>query len=254
MPETRSYVIHTNGLALWPEHKPLSEVLDLRDTTPEGIWEATYQGNPVPPGGVVFRREWWEDNSTRVNLDDENLPHRTIARYISWDTALKDKNDSDWSVGVVGELQHDYRLLIRRVYRQRLTFPYLPPHIGQVASAYAWDGKTRAVIVEDKASGTSAYQTLLMGADRELARTLVPFMPQGDKQQRAQQAAVWCKNGCVLLPWPGEETAEWLLGYETELFGFPLSAYDDQVDATSQLILYTENLLAEGWRKRGGRN
>ena len=55
----------------------------------------------------------------------------------------------------------------------------------------------------------------------------------------------------VLLPHPGEG-AEWLLDFEDELFSFPQSAYMDQVDACSQLILYLENYLAEGWRARGG--
>jgi hypothetical protein len=44
----------------------------------------------------------------------------------------------------------------------------------------------------------------------------------------------------------------WLLDFETELFTFPLSAFKDQVDALAQLILFVENLLAEGWRARGG--
>jgi hypothetical protein len=42
------------------------------------------------------------------------------------------------------------------------------------------------------------------------------------------------------------------LDFEDELFDFPNSAFMDQVDAFSQLIIYTENLLAEGWRARRG--
>lgn len=250
MPQTYSYLLHSAGPALWPEHKPLAEVEDLRNTTPEQVWEATYQGNPVPPGGAVFRREWW-DNANRYDVADGFRTANIIARYISWDTGIKDKDTSAFTVAVVGELYADYRLQIRDVFRNRLTFPHLPPHISQLAQKYEYDGKTRAVLIEDKASGTSAYQTLMAGADRNLAQVLWPFQPQGDKEQRAMQAAVWCKNGMVMLPHPDTEVP-WLLDYEAELFSFPLSAFMDQVDATSQLILYVENILAEGWRKREG--
>ena len=251
MPQTYHVLLHQNGPALWPEHKPLEEVLDLRATTPEQIWEATYQGNPAPPGGATFRREWWEATN-RFEPTDTAIPASVIARYISWDTGVKDKDANAFTACIVGELYADYRLFIRDVFRQRLTFPHLPPYIMQVAQKYEHDRKTRAVIIEDKASGTSAYQTLMAGADREVARVLVPFMPQGDKEVRASQAAVWCKNGCVLLPHP-DTSVPWLLDFETELFTFPLSAFADQVDAFAQLVLYLENLLAEGWRKREGR-
>ena len=55
----------------------------------------------------------------------------------------------------------------------------------------------------------------------------------------------------VLLPQPGPE-AVWLMDFEDELFNFPQGRFADQVDAFSQLILYVENYLAEGWRARGG--
>jgi hypothetical protein len=44
-----------------------------------------------------------------------------------------------------------------------------------------------------------------------------------------------------------------LLEYEDELFTAPLSEFMDQVDATSQLILWVERLLAEGLHSRGNK-
>ena len=60
---------------------------------------------------------------------------------------------------------------------------------------------------------------------------------------------MWCKNGSVLLPAPSAG-APWLVDFEDELFTFPAAANDDQVDAFSQLIIYIENLLAEGFHAR----
>lgn len=124
-----------------------------------------------------------------------------------------------------------------------------PREIEQTARAFNEDHKLRAVIIEDKASGISAHQTLMASSEQWLSSILVAFQPSGDKDQRANQGAVWCRNGCVLIPHPSPE-APWLHDFETELFSFPGSAFKDQVDAFSQLIIYIENLLAEGWRAR----
>jgi len=253
MPVTHRVLLHKNGPALWPEHKPLAEILELQATTPEGIWNAVYQGSPSAPGGTIFRREWWRGknryDSTPANL--VRLTSRCIGRYISWDTALKDTNDAAYTACNVGEIQPNYQLAVREVYRERLEFPELPQVMAQVTSRYTFDGKLRGVLIEDKASGTSAYQTLMAGADRALRQLLVPFMPLGDKDTRANQAAVWCKNGCILLPEPSDQVA-WLLDFEEELFAIPGSTYRDQADAFAQLVIYTENILAAGFHARGG--
>jgi predicted phage terminase large subunit-like protein len=84
-----------------------------------------------------------------------------------------------------------------------------------------------------------------------MRQVLIPFQPVGDKDTRANQAAVWCKNGCVLLPEPSDQVP-WLLDFEEELFALPTSAFRDQGDAFAQLVIFTENVLASGWRARGG--
>jgi phage terminase large subunit-like protein len=56
----------------------------------------------------------------------------------------------------------------------------------------------------------------------------------------------------VLLPHPGPD-APWLMDFEDELFSFPQGTFADQADAFSQLILFLENYLSEGWAARQGR-
>lgn len=249
MPSTTRYLLHSNGPALWPERKPVEQITELRDTTPPNIWEATYQGNPTAPGGTIFKREWWQGKG-RYDAADASWRNRAVARWHSWDTALKDKGDSAYTSLVVGELMPDYRMIIRLAYRERLAFPELCYQIERHAERDYADGKLRGVIIEDKASGTSAIQTLQLSAADWLRGLVIPFQPSGDKPQRAGQASVWCANGCVLLPHPSD-AVPWLVDFEDELFNFPGSAFADQVDAFGQLILYTENLLAEGYRARG---
>lgn len=160
---------------------------------------------------------------------------------------MKDTNTAAYTSCTVGELLPDYRILIRQVWRDKLEFNALSDAIRQMASLHNRDGKLRNVLIEDKASGISAYQTLSLTAEDWLKPLLVAFQPHGDKENRAQQAAVWCRLDCVVLPHPGPS---WLLDAEDELFGFPQSTYKDQVDSFVQLVLWTENLLSEGYRAR----
>lgn len=224
-------------------------LMELDDTTRQQLLDGAWITDPA---GKPFSREWWDKGRNRYYVDDHRQNLQVVARWISFDTALKDEEDSAYSACSVGELLPDYRLRIRRVWRDKLQFPDLPDKIQEMASEYNWDGKLQAVVVEDKASGISAIQTLQRTAPMWLQNILVPFQPAGDKVKRSKQAAVWCKRDCVLHPHPCEET-DWLHPFESELYGFPLTMFKDQVDSYAQLILYLENLLAEGHHARQGR-
>lgn len=234
--------------ALWPEHKPLAEVLKLRATTPELIWEGTYQGNPTPSGGYTFRREWWSGQNRYIASE---LP-KPVARFQSWDTAEETGATNAYTVGITGDVLEDYRLVIRDVYRERLTFDVLPQTIESMARQWRGNYQLRGVVIEDKSSGKSANQTLKATSPEWLRELLSPYQPMGSKENRAGAAAVWCRNDMVLLPHPGPE-APWLMDFEDELFSFPQGTFADQADAFSQLILFLENYLSEGWAAKQGR-
>jgi predicted phage terminase large subunit-like protein len=240
------YLLHNSGPALWPDYKSLEEVLDIRDTTPPHIWSATFQGLATPPGGTVFKRNWFNRSGSR--FDDRATPS-CLARYISIDTALKAGENNDPTAYVVGELSTDYRLYIRKVEAHRLEFPDLTRNITEWATLWTSDKKLSGVLIEDKASGTSAIQTLKATAPDWLASLIFGFIPTTDKLTRASQAGVWCSNQSVLLPILSSEHY-WLADFEDELFNFPGAAHDDRVDALSQLVLYLEAYLEAGFHNR----
>ena len=256
MPQRRRVLIHdthetVNGVtysALWPQHKPLAEVLKLRDTTPELIWTGTYQGTPTPASGATFRRGWWQGQH-RYDASDPAILAGAVLRVLSFDTAYKDKDTSDYTgIGVFGMLP-DYRLLLLEARQQRLEFPDLPDAIQAEIRRHNHDGKLRAVIIEDTGAGTSSLQTLAVTLPLAESRLLVPFRPTVSKTERAQQAAVWCQNGMVELPEPGP-SVPWLADFEDQLFTFPSGIHDDMVDMLSQTILYLEHYLATGYQAR----
>ena len=220
----------------------LSELDDItRQQLEEGLWVTDASARP-------FDREWWRGQ----NRYAPGSPlHRIVGRYHSYDTATTAGQHSAFTALIVGEVTTDYRLLIREVWQDKLMVPYLAEKVREKATAGNRDGKLEAVIIEDMSSGTGVVQTLSLGDDW-LAERLIPFKPKnyGDKVQRAQQAALWCKRGCVLLPQPTAEMP-WLHEFEKQIFGFPDVEYKDMVDAFSQLCIYLEHLLAAGWRARG---
>ena len=223
----------------------LAELDDItRRQLEEGLWV-------TDPAARPFDREWWR-GVNRYDAGDRGLINTTTARYHSYDTATKTGQHNAYTALVVGEVTPDYRLVIRDVWQDKLMVPYLAEKVKERATAGNRDGKLQAVIIEDMSSGTGVVQTLGLG-DEWMARLLVPFKPAnyGDKVQRAQQAALWCKRGCVLLPHPSV-AAPWLHDFERQLFGFPDTEYKDMVDALAQLVIYLEHILATGWRSRGG--
>jgi len=65
---------------------------------------------------------------------------------------------------------------------------------------------------------------------------VVAFDPRDSKVVRAQTTAVYWRAGDVLLP--QAEHAPWLPEYVAEHLSFPAGAHDDQVDMSTQLLIY----------------
>jgi phage terminase large subunit-like protein len=210
-------------------------------------WDAEF----VDSGAVVWLREW----VTRYSLDDDDMDRRVIARMLSYDTANKDKNTNAYSACAVIELLSDYRARLRHVWRERLLMPKLVARVQgdetTTGDIVRWnhDGKLQAVVIEDHASGTGLYQTMMDAGSPALQNMLVAFRPTGSKDERFGQAGVWVKNGAFLVPSPSDQT-RWLHTWESEIF--EEDEFKDQRDATAQGILYWEHLLAEGHRARMG--
>lgn len=239
------------GAALCPERYPLSVLGRIRGTILDRGWYALYQQEPRAPGGAIFQSDWWQDRA-RYHVLDQALQSNVVARYISYDTAEGKSGDSGARTSIlVGELTNDYRLLVRHVRIGRPAFPELAAQVPATAQHWNHDGRLRGVLIEDKSSGVQLLQTLSNAAPDWLRQLLIPIQPKVSKEIRGEQAAVWCRNGCVWLPEPCPE-AGWLFDFETELFDFPTGEYMDQVDALTQLVNYLEHYLAQGWHSRGG--
>lgn len=241
--------IDKDGIALWPDRFPLDK-LELIKGTIGQEWEPLYQQHPTPEGGCIYLRDWFAGKN-RFNHSDIGITHGAVGRWISLDTAMKAKDTSDYTAAVVGDLQPDYRLAVKEVYREKLIFPDLVPFTERLIRIHNFDDKLRGVVIEDKASGISLIQTLRASLPERMADLIIAHNPGGDKEARSRAASIWCANGSVMFPHPAE-SCPWLHDFEEELFNVPVQQYWDQADAFSQLVIYLENLLSEGFYARSG--
>lgn len=237
------------GELLNPERFGKRELANLKAVLGEQATAGQLQQRPAPAGGAIFQRKWWEDDN-RYDPNDTALWQTTVGRWLSIDTALKDKETNDYHALGVWEMTKDYRLVLREAQWKRLQFPQLADWIQE--EALRWRGRDflKGILIEDKVSGTSALQTLRQEAPEWLADLLIGFEPRGSKEGRARQAALWCDRGCILLPEPSTG-APWLFEFEEDfLYKFPMGKFDDPVDQLSQMVIYLEHYLAQGWRSR----
>jgi predicted phage terminase large subunit-like protein len=206
------------------------------------------QQRPTPPGGAVFKAEWWDAPERRYDPDGLLLPDapRVMGRWLFFDTAFKDQEQHDNTACSVVELLADYRLRWREVWQGKVEFPRLLHAIEALAIAWNTDDKLVEVVIEDKGAGTSALQTLRAAAPAWLRGKLAAFLPQSSKELRAKQAAYWCARGAILLPRPAA-SVPWLFAFEQSLAKFPRAAHDDDVDTLSMGVLYLEQRYLLRW-------
>jgi predicted phage terminase large subunit-like protein len=271
VPQTYRYLLHSQGPSLWPSHKPVPEIMDLKAVTPSQIFETTYQLNAVIPGGTIFKLDWYADGANRYHPRDprylKGRSNGVIRRWMSCDTAHtatkkgweESQQTAAYSAFGIWDLLNDYRVALRAVWRERLEFPDLVPDprkgtkgaIADMVEAWYDPEIFAGVLIENADSGVSAIQTLKRSSFPWAGNLIIPFDPEVDKVSRAITASVWFQNGSVLLPFPDVSTASWQLDYEKELFGFPNTAFKDQVDMTSQMIIQIANrYLSVGWQAR----
>jgi len=245
--------IDIDGSALWPDRWGLAELERIEATIGPYEWAALYQQRPRPEGGSIFLRDWWAGKN-RYDSTDAGMYNACYARWLSLDTAFEDKASSDYTACSVVELQPDYRIALREVYRERLLFPDLVPWTRQLVQRHNRDEKLHGIIIEDKGSGKSLVQTLRETMPDDLAALLSAYNPVGSKAVRGHGASSWCANGSVLLPHP-HASIPWLPAFEQELFDFrgdDKDGHDDQVDSFTQCVLFLEHFLAEGLDARMG--
>jgi predicted phage terminase large subunit-like protein len=222
------YHVRRVGDLLHAERQP-QDVLDLlRVQLGPHIFAAQYQQAPVPVDGLMIERQWIQRY--------DRLPEREPSSFVfqSWDTAIKDGDQNDFSVCVTLLYQNNKYYLLH-VLRGRFNYPKL----AELAISHARPYKPKMVLVEDAGIGAALSNEL-----KKAGLSVVAVNPVHDKRTRMSIQTPKFASGQVFFP----TEAPWLADLEAELFAFPNSLHDDQVDSFSQALAH--NISEYGWDEK----
>jgi predicted phage terminase large subunit-like protein len=217
------------GDLLHEERMGLDEIAQQRAEMGTRDFEAQYNQRPMPPGGALFKAEWFK------RYDKPPEPHQVQGTFQSWDTAYDIEEQHDYSVCTTWALSGKKCYLLD-VYRAKLEFYDLQRAVYQQRKKW----KADLVIVENVGAGKSLTQNIRRDNPRR-HYWFQTLSPESSKQDRASQQTPKFERGDILLP----VEADWLRDFEEEMLSFPHGRHDDQVDSVVQFLaaLDTGNLL-----------
>lgn len=231
------------GELLWPDRLSTPQLASLKLGMGSWAFAGQYQQNPAPLEGGLIKRNW-------IRYYRE-LPERWDLIVQSWDCTFKGESSSggetDFVAGQVwGKLEGKYYMFPYRVHA-RMDFG---PTKNAIKAAHARFPRAHAILIEDKANGPAIISEL----QKEIAG-IVPIEPEGGKLARAQSTSPLWEAGSILLPDPqvfnGCDDARpnvgaWLDQYIHNICTFPKAAHDDDMDATSQALIYIRHRMSSG--------
>ena len=212
------------GEALHPERYPLEIMTTVRDNMPARVWEALYQQRPMPAGGGLFKREWFQQ---RYPVAPWELAPSLDGILISVDATFRKGDHTDFVVLQVWGWKGPNRFLLDQV-RARMNYPETKQALRDLRAKWH---TAQIVLIETKANGDALVAEL-----KDEFGGVIGYDPDKSKEARAQIGSVQFAAGNVYLPLA--EFCPWVSDYIEEHVSFGAAAHDDQVDATSQALIY----------------
>lgn len=218
------------GDLLWPERLPQSFLDSQRVGMGSWAFNGQYQQTPAPLDGGIIKRQW-------VRFYRQ-LPEKFEFMVQSWDCTFSGGSDNDFVAGQVwARSGGKYFMLPYRTY-ERLDFG---PTMAAIKACHGKFPQGHAVLIEDKANGPAIISEL----QKEIAG-VVAVNPEGGKIARAQATAPLWEAGSIELPDPQVFGCTWIEDYLHNICAFPKAAHDDDMDATSQALIYMRSRLGGG--------
>lgn len=227
------------GEPLFPQRFP-REYLE-KQRGPFGIgpiaFSAQQQQDPIAGEGNIFQRHWWRYwwSAAKGGQGEagDRLPDKVDRVLASWDMTFKGEDSSDYVVGQVWAQCGADMYLLDQV---RAKLDYLETEKAFLNMRRKWPMITRW-LVEEKANGAAIISRL-----RRIVPGIIPIVPKESKVARARAVSSFVQAGNVWLPpittmttWGGQGQ-HWVQMFIEECAAFPVSDYDDQVDAMTQAL------------------
>ncbi len=216
----REHVREANSI-MWPEREGEKELASVKVLLGTRDFNAQYQQEPAPAEGSMFKAEWFRYWTTLPKLDEV---------IQSWDLSFSGGKDADYVVGSIWGKAGAECYLLDQV-RAQADFP-ATLRLFRLMSA-KWP-QAHAKLVERAANGAALIATL-----RKEIPGIIPVVPKGSKEVRAQAATAAAEAGNIYLPAISLEPLRldaWVTEWIDELTRFPVGRFDDQVDSASQAL------------------
>lgn len=212
---TGKKITRNKGEVLNEKLESYDSLMKLKEASGNYYFSTQYQQQPIPVKGNIIDYEKFQLYDT--------LPSDGRQRVVqSWDIAVTDNKNSNYSVCITAMIVNDLFYIID-IYREKLTFNNLLKQIENLKNKY----KPDSIIVEDTVVSKGLIDQL-----RAAHIYPIPFKPEGSKEERASIQTPVIESGRVFLP----QKAPWLDAFKTEVISFPCGRHDDQVDALTQLL------------------
>jgi predicted phage terminase large subunit-like protein len=224
-----------NGEPLWPENGYDSTFFDSVRAQ-KRTFSALYQQRPVIDGGNLFKTVYYKyfDIQGDVLVLFDGLKTRRYRKHECWsfqtiDTALKEKESSDFTGMGHFIITPDFDVLIMDMFNERLEVPKQPEAI--VSYRTRWGANFQ--VVEEKQSGIFLEQAF--------RKTNIPLRTIGahkDKVARCFEILTYYERGKVYhyVKMPN------LVAFEDQLAKFPNVKHDDMVDVVAHAGKYLSDI------------
>jgi len=205
------------GAVLAPSREDIGVLDQIKADMGEAAFRTQYQQDPASAGSTML------DFSKVTVLDEDGSSIRPLKIVQTWDTAVKDGPNCDYSVGITFAWD-DERWVVMDVVRRRMNFGDLKTAARKLHKTW----KPALVLVEDSANGSALVNDLRREKLTEFKTTSV----RGSKEERFATAVEWLEDGTLVLL----RGAPYFDELRRELLAFPEGRHDDQVDAVSLFV------------------
>lgn len=231
------------GQLLWPEQWPRKEVeLLKKDLGPYGA-AAQLQQNPIPVGGGIIKREWWQDWDEKIakehnawSFDKEKILYPKMDFVLaSLDAAYTEKQENDPSALTIwGMFRDKYdhpKIFLRYAWEGRQNIHDLVNTVSEKCDLHNVD----KLIIESKASGISVSQELQRMFRVGKQWTVELMDPKKlDKVARMHAVVPMFSEKMVFAPL----STSWAKMLVEQITRFPKAKNDDLSDSTAQALKY----------------
>lgn len=230
--------LDANEQALWPEKYDAEALKRIRRTIGAYAFEALYQQHPSPPGGGVFKRDWFNrrycvcgEGMCRYFPDAKPLPSEFARFRLIQTVDIGGKQGVGHDPSAIATWASDgISYFVLDYWSSQAEYADVKPKFA--AGWHEWrnfrGARDHMLHVED----ATWAQPLISDLKRETG-VLVKAVPAlGSKWVRADAAAPVFESGRVLLPCHGV----WVDGWLHEHLAFPNAAHDEAVDTSSMAV------------------